>query len=151
MAYTDTGALMPTEALYSQPGAYSGVLKGEALKRASYLSEMDKFYEGLKVSSEQFEKQYSLAEREMGFAEEQAMWEREFTEEQAEKSQDIESERLAHEKAIAKMGVSAQVETSRWQYDLGMEELDFRREVEEKKLPESEEWDIASKFLTSMI
>jgi hypothetical protein len=69
MAYPDYGAFLPTEALYTEPGAYSGVLKGEALKRASYLSDMDRFYEELKESSERFEKQYALTERELDFTE----------------------------------------------------------------------------------
>ena len=147
MAYPDYGAFLPTEALYTEPGAYAGVLRGEALKRASYLSEMDRFHEELKESSERFEKQYTLAEREFEFTEEQALWEREFTEEQAVKKEEFEKARLTHEKAITRMGAEAQRAAGEWQYELGMEELEFRREIEAKKTPEKEEWEIASRFL----
>jgi hypothetical protein len=150
MAYSNYGAFLPAEALYTEPGAYSGVLRGEALKRASYLSEMDRFYEELRESSERFEKQYALAERELEFTEEQALWEREFTEEQAEKQEGLEEKRFEHETSLARIGASAQKSAGRWQYELGMEELDFQREVEEKKLSEREEWDIASGFLSKM-
>ena len=150
MPYPDYGAFLPTEALHTEPEAYAGVLRGEALKRASYLSEMDRFYEELKESSERFEKQYTLAERELEFTEEQALWEREFTEEQAGKKEEFEKARLTHEKSMARMGTAAQREAGEWQYELGMEELGFRREVEEKKLPEKEEWEIASGYLREM-
>ena len=151
MAYPDYGAFLPTEALYTEPGAYSGVLRGEALKRASYLSEMDRFHEELRESSERFEKQYTLAERELEFTEEQALWEREFTEGQAVKKEEFEKARLAHEEKITRMGTAAQAAAGKWQYELGMEELEFKREVEEKKLPEREEWEIVSKELAGML
>ena len=150
MAYPDYGALVPTEALYSEPGAYAGVLKGEALKRASYLSEMDRFYEELRESSERFEKQYTLAERELGFTEEQALWEREFAEEQAGKKEEFEKTRFTHEKAMARIGTEAQRAAGEWQYELGKEQLEFQREVEAKKMPEKEEWELASGFLKEM-
>ena len=150
MAYPDYGAFLPTEALHTEPGAYAGVLRGEALKRASYLSEMDRFHEELRESSERFEKQYTLAERELGFTEEQALWEREFTEEQAIKKEEFEKARFTHEKSMARMGTEAQRAAGEWQYELGMEELEFKREIEEKKLPEKEEWELASGFLREM-
>ena len=150
MAYPDYGAFLPTEALYTEPGAYSGVLRGEALKRASYLSEMDRFHEELRESSERFEKQYTLTEREIGFTEEQALWEREFTEAQAEKKEEFEKARLEHEKVMGRMGVSAQIRVGEMQRELGMEELEFRREVEEKKMPEMEKWELASEFIAGL-
>ena len=151
MAYPDYGAFLPTEALYTEPGAYSGVLKGEALKRASYLSEMDRFYEELRESSERFEKQYTLAERELEFTEEQALWEREFTEEQAVKKEEFERERLTHEESLARMGISDQKAAGEWQYKLGMEELEFRKDVEEGRLSEEEEWELASRGLKEIM
>lgn len=150
MPYTDYGAFLPTEALYTEPGAYAGVLKGEALKRASYLSEMDRFHEELRESSERFEKQYTLAERELGFTEEQALWEREFTEEQAAKKETSETSRYEHEKTMARIGASSQIRSSELQYELGREELEFRREVEEEKIPEMEKWEIASSFIAGL-
>jgi len=147
MAYPNYGAFLPAEALYTEPGAYSGVLKGEALKRASYLSEMDRFYEELEESSRQFEKQYSLAERELDFSEEQSLWEREFTEGQAEKQEGLEEKRFAHEKSLANISATAQRSAGKWQYELGLKQLEFQKDVEEKKLSEREEWDIASGFL----
>lgn len=151
MAYPDYGAFLPTEALYTEPGAYSGVLRGEALKRASYLSEMDRFHEELRESSERFEKQYTLAEREIEFTEEQSLWEREFTEAQAGKKEEFEKARLEHEKVMGRISASAQVRVSELQKELGMEQIEFQREVEEKKLPEREEWEIASGFLAGMM
>ena len=150
MAYPDYGAFLPTEALYTEPGAYSGVLRGEALKRASYLSEMDRFHEELKESSRRFEKQYTLAERELEFTEEQALWEREFTEEQAVKKEEFEKARFTHEKAITRMGIGAQREAGGLQYKLGMEQLEFQREIEAAKMPEEEEWEIAAGYLREM-
>ena len=150
MAYPDYGAFLPTEALYTEPGAYSGVLKGEALKRASYLSEMDKFHEELRESSERFERQYTLAEREIELTEEQALWERAFTEEQAEKKESFEKARLEHEKVMGRISAGAQVDIAKFQHELGMEELEFRREVEEAKMPEMEKWEIASKFIAEL-
>lgn len=150
MAYPDYGAFMPTEALFTEPGSYSGVLKGEALKRASYLSEMDKFHEQLKVSSEQFEKQYSLAEKEFDFAEEQSLWEREFSQEQSKTQAALTREGFDHELTMSKIGSSAQSESARLQYNLGMEELGFRQDVESKKLSPEREWEIASSYLPSM-
>ena len=150
MPYQDYGAFLPTEALFTEPGAYAGVLKGEALKRASYLSEMDRFHEELRESSERFEKQYTLAEKELGFTEEQALWEREFTEEQALKKETSEAARYAHEKTMARIGVSGQVRSSELQYELGMEQLEFQREVEEAKMPEAEKWEIASQFIAGL-
>lgn len=151
MAYPNYGAFLPAEALYTEPGAYSGVLRGEALKRASYLSEMDRFYKELEEASRQFEKQYALAERELDFTEEQALWEREFTEGQAEKQEGFEEARFAHEKSLAHIGASAQKASGKWQYELGLEQLEFQREVEEKKLPEREEWELASRGLKDIM
>ena len=151
MAYPDYGAFLPTEALYTEPGAYSGVLRGEALKRASYLSEMDRFYEELEESSRRFEKQYSLAEREIEFTEEQALWEREFTEGQAGRAEELERERFTHEESLARMGISAQKAAGEWQYKLGMEELEFRKDIEEAKIPEREKWEIASEFVSGLV
>ena len=150
MPYPDYGACLPTEALYTEPGAYAGVLKGEALKRASYLSEMDRFHEELRESSERFEKQYTLAEREIEFTEEQSLWEREFTEQQAEKKEEFEAARLKHEKALARIGAGAQIGVAELQKELGMEQIEFQREVEEKKIPEMEKWEIASEFIAGL-
>jgi hypothetical protein len=151
MAYPGYGAFLPAEALYTEPGAYSGVLRGEALKRASYLSEMDRFYEELRESSERFEKQYALAERELSFTEEQALWEREFTEEQAEKQEGIEEKRFEHETSLARIGASAQKSAGKWQYELGLKQLDLQREIEKEQLSEREEWDIASDYLSKIM
>lgn len=151
MAYPNYGAFLPAEALYTEPGAYSGVLRGEALKRASYLSEMDRFYEELRESSERFEKQYALAERELEFTEEQALWEREFTEEQAEKQEEIEEARFEHETSLARIGASAQKSAGKWQYELGLKELEFRKDVEEGKLPEEEKFRMASEFVSGLV
>jgi hypothetical protein len=151
MAYPNYGAFLPAEALYTEPGAYSGVLRGEALKRASYLSEMDRFYEELEESSRQFEKQYALAEREVSFTEEHALWEREFTEEQAEKQEGIEEKRFTHETSLAKIGASAQKAAGKWQYELGLKELEFRKDVEERKLPEEEKFRMASEFVSGLV
>jgi hypothetical protein len=49
------------------------------------------------------------------------------------------------------MSIEAQEEAGKWQYDLGMEELEFKREVEESGLSEREEWDLASRGLKDIM
>ena len=147
MAYPDHGALLPTEALFTEPSAYTGVLKGEALKRASYLSSMDQFYAELEQASKQFEKQYSLAEKEFEFGVEEAGLEREFRGEEAMWERGFKEEALGQKMDIARMQQAGIGEVSQWQYDLGMEKLDFEREKMERGLTGEEKFEMASEFL----
>lgn len=54
MALSDYGMFLPSESHYTRPGAYDEMLQAEAQKRASYLSQMDMFYEELDESIRQF-------------------------------------------------------------------------------------------------
>ena len=143
MAYPDYGALMPTEALFSEPGAYAGVLKGEALKRASYLSQMDQFYAELEESTRRFEKEYSLAEREM----EDTLWQHEFSE-----------KTLASQEKMAGAELDLRRELGLGELALGQSELNFKRSsahdflrLEQEKLDKTlsgeEEFKLASDWL----
>ena len=68
MALGDTGMFNPAESHYLTPGAYGETLKAEALKRASYLSSMDQFYEQLDETVRQFNE--TLAFKEAALAQE---------------------------------------------------------------------------------
>ncbi len=61
MAYSDFGYFNTPEALYKAPGEYEQVMKNESLRRASYMSEMDKFYASLKETQRQFNKSQDLS------------------------------------------------------------------------------------------
>lgn len=60
MALGDIGMFNPAESLYSKPGAYEEMLRGEATKRAAYLSSMDQFYENLAEAQRQFNETLSF-------------------------------------------------------------------------------------------
>jgi len=62
MALGDTGMFNPAESHYLTPGAYGETLKAEALKRASYLSSMDQFYEQLDETVRQFNETLTFKE-----------------------------------------------------------------------------------------
>lgn len=55
MALGDIGIFNPSESQYKTPGAYDEALRADALKRASYLSQMDMFYEQLDETKREFE------------------------------------------------------------------------------------------------
>ena len=74
MAIGDVGMFLPSESQYKTPGAYDAMLKGEALKRASYLSSMDQFYEQLEESQRQYDEtlefKVNTRDMELAFAQE---------------------------------------------------------------------------------
>jgi len=148
MAYPDYGALMPTEALFSEPGAYAGVLKGEALKRASYLSQMDQFYAELEESTRRFEKEYSLAEREFEFGMEDTLWQHGFSE-----------KTLASQEKMAGAELDLRRELGLGELALGQSELNLKSStaydslrLEQEKLDKilsgEEEFKLASDWLS---
>lgn len=108
MAYGDISALLPAETLYTGPGTYREAARAEATKRATYLSQMDQFYEELEEMKREFDKRYSLelkefeAEKEyreeyLGLQKEQLALSREQMEREAEmgeKYYGLERERL---------------------------------------------------------
>lgn len=55
MAIGDIGIFNPAESLYKTPGAFDESLRADALKRASYLSMMDQFYEQLDETKREFD------------------------------------------------------------------------------------------------
>jgi len=63
MAIQDYGFFGPTEAAYADPGAYGTAIRGEALKKAEYLSKMDQFYAELEEVTREFEKTLSFKEK----------------------------------------------------------------------------------------
>lgn len=55
MAIGDIGIFNPAEGQYKAPGAYDEALRADALKRATYLSMMDQFYEQLDETKREFD------------------------------------------------------------------------------------------------
>lgn len=55
MALGDVGIFNPAESTFMRPGAYEDALRADALKRASYLSMMDQFYEQLDETKREFD------------------------------------------------------------------------------------------------
>jgi hypothetical protein len=55
MAIGDIGIFNPAEGQYKNPGAYDEALRADALKRATYLSMMDQFYEQLDETKREFD------------------------------------------------------------------------------------------------
>lgn len=51
----DIGIFNPAESHYKTPGAYDEALRADALKRATYLSMMDQFYEQLDETKREFD------------------------------------------------------------------------------------------------
>lgn len=143
MPYPEYGALLPTEALFTEPGGYSGVLRAEAQKRASYLSSMDQFYEELEEATRRFEKQYTLAERELEFGIEEAEWQREFKEEEAEWEREFKERTLETQTGLAE----AELALGRRQL---REVTGARREAGRGAMTEREEFREASKFIREL-
>ena len=152
MAYADYGALLPTEALFTEPGAYAGVLKSEALKKASYLSQMDSFYEELEESKRQFDKQYSLAEQQFtfesglaseqfAFEKEQAALDREMQEKMFETETELAREQMSLEEALGSQG-KLQVY---WDDQAG-----FSEEDDQAGFSEEDEYEMAIDFLKEL-
>jgi len=137
MPSPDYGAFLPTESLFSEPSAYAGVLKGEALKRASYLSSMDQFYKELDESTRRFEKQYTLAEKEFE-------WTKEFTEEQAEWEREYKTSALEQEKYLREREIALGRSTLRAQ-------TTTQREAERGAMTEEEEFSASTKFLKELV
>jgi hypothetical protein len=89
MALGDIGIFNPAESTFMRPGAYEDALRADALKRASYLSMMDQFYEQLDETKRQFDAtsafQYAklgqekwIAEQQIGLSREQLAWQKEY-------------------------------------------------------------------------
>lgn len=55
MALGDVGIFNPAESTFMRPGAYEDALRADALKRATYLSQMDMFYEQLDETKREFD------------------------------------------------------------------------------------------------
>lgn len=55
MALGDVGIFNPSESTFMRPGAYQDALRADALKRATYLSMMDQFYEQLDETKREFD------------------------------------------------------------------------------------------------
>lgn len=87
MAISDIGMFSPSRSNYSTPGAWEEMLRGEALKRASYLSQMDEFYTQLAESERQFNETLLFKQSES-----------EVQQEQFGQSLDLEKQRLAEQK-----------------------------------------------------
>lgn len=146
MAYADYGALLPTEALFTEPGAYAGVLKGEALKRASYLSQMDSFYAELDESKRRFDKEYSLAEREFEFESGQATREFDFMTEQAELDREFQTKAFETQTELTREEIEAS-KLGRGSLNVLWED---RPEDDLGALSETEEFEMATSFLTEL-
>lgn len=150
MPYPDYGALLPAEALFEEPKAYAGVLKAEALKRASYLSSMDQFYSELTESTRRFEKQYTLAEREVVFGEEEAVWQRGFAEKALESKEHLAEAELDLEEALGgrKLDIA---ERQMLLGEKGLTEASYWASREERGgMTEEEEFGAATDFLKEM-
>lgn len=61
--YGDFEIFTPTESQYVQPGEFEAVQRGQALQKATYLSQMDQFYEGLDETRRQFERSMEFQEK----------------------------------------------------------------------------------------
>jgi len=92
MALGDVGIFLPAESHYKTPGAYSEMLAAEARKVASYLAEMDMFYENLEEAQRQFDTT-------LAFKEETRDLELTFGREKLEAEVEMHGESLAAEKA----------------------------------------------------
>lgn len=52
MSTSEFGMFLPTESAYTKPGAYGTSQRGEAMKRGTWLSQLDQFYEELEAQKE---------------------------------------------------------------------------------------------------
>lgn len=69
--YGEYGMFLPAESAYKTPGAFSEMLRAEASKRATYLSQMDQFYEGLEESKRQFDEMMEYREEQLALQKKQ--------------------------------------------------------------------------------
>lgn len=70
MAIGDLGIFFSPESNYRVPGQYEAALRGEATKRASYLSSMDQFYAGLDETIREFDERMGLERDRLALAQE---------------------------------------------------------------------------------
>jgi len=60
MAFSDYAVFLPAESLYVRPGAYEEALKAEAIKQATYLGELSRFYKTLTEQKREFDLRHAL-------------------------------------------------------------------------------------------
>ena len=115
MAIGDVGFLTPAESQYYSPGAYDDMLRAESSKMASYLAQMDMFYENLSETQREFDLTYELKEEALK----------------------LEAERVEIDKGYLE---DTELKTQVWkEVELGklsmaQEELEFRKEQEKERL-----------------
>ena len=154
MAYGDFASFLPSEAYYTGPKGGMDAARVEAIKKASYLSQMDQFYAQLAEverqfditaglhrdvfefeRGERFEFEKEMGREELGLKREalefemgpRFEWEKEYGMGELElRGEDIEMRR-----EIGLEGPRAAKEASEWGYKLGMEELEWKREEAE--------------------
>lgn len=116
MALGDIGSFLPSEGQYTVPGAYDQMLKADALKRSSYLAQMDQFYESLEESQRQFEETlaFKIESRDLEF--------------------EFGREELAQEATLAREGYSTQRDIAGMDISFREKELGSREELESRRL-----------------
>lgn len=55
MATSEFGMFLPSESAYTKPGGYESSQRGEAMKRGSWLAQLDQFYEELEFKEKELE------------------------------------------------------------------------------------------------
>jgi hypothetical protein len=70
--YYDMGALMPSESAYTNPGEYEAAQRSQAYEKATYMSNMDAFYEKLEEDARQFDLSLGFKEKELSESARQA-------------------------------------------------------------------------------
>jgi hypothetical protein len=111
MGYGEIGSLLPGAAAYGSKRDYTQAAKTEALKRASYLSQMDSFYAQLEESSRQFDAR-------LGFEREQFATEAE-----------LARDSLEWNKVMGRHKMDLEDRQLDLQEDLGWEELGLKRDI----------------------
>ena len=119
MAYGDFAMFMPDEGQYRQPWAFDTALRAEAMKRASYLSSMDQFYEQLGESRRQFDLGHTLETRKVDISEAFGKAQLELEEKLGMRKLDVEEKLGSRE-----LGLKAQgLQDARSQYSQSMDFL----------------------------
>lgn len=98
------GIFTPSEAAYAGPGQFEKMVLGEAIKRGTYLSQMDQFYAQLEEMEREFTEKLGLEERRLGFEEKKWGEELGWLREQEAGRLGLAREQTEAQKYIARLG-----------------------------------------------
>ena len=124
MAYGDFGGLSPSEAYFTGPRGNIDAATNEAVKKGTYLSQMDQFYAQLEEMERQFDVTAQFKEDTLDLSRERFEWEKEYgSSELALRAQDIEMR-----ERVGLAGPRAQRYVADVSRDVAEQELEWKEE-----------------------